>query len=161
MAGLHGAAASSAGWAWFGGGSLAAGGGGMALGHIVLPGIGTAVAVGVSASISHSQAKKIEKECEDIEVANKKNDLVLHSVSSHVKATQELEEKLALWDDYLAREVAIARRQLRPFGFASYVFRLLRYLFSGSFYSDSEFVVVDRLEKAVDSFLVQFQSNER
>ncbi len=40
---IHGAATASAGWAWFGGSSLAAGGGGMGVGHLVLPGIGTVV----------------------------------------------------------------------------------------------------------------------
>jgi hypothetical protein len=61
MAVLHGAAASNAGWAWFGGGSLAAGGGGMALGHIVLPVIGSAVAIGVSATLSHRDASSLKE----------------------------------------------------------------------------------------------------
>jgi len=56
MAPLHGAAAANAGWAWLGGGALAAGGGGMALGHLILPGIGTAVAVTASSVLSHREA---------------------------------------------------------------------------------------------------------
>lgn len=36
------------------------GGGGMALGHFVLPGIGTAVAVAVSSTLSHREANRIK-----------------------------------------------------------------------------------------------------
>jgi hypothetical protein len=61
MIGLHGAAAANAGWAWFGGGSLAAGGGGVAAGHLVLPGIGTAIAVAVSSVVSYNEANKLSE----------------------------------------------------------------------------------------------------
>jgi len=161
MVGLHGEAASSAGWAWFGGGSLAAGGGGMALSHVILPGIGTAVAVTVSAGISHSEANKIAKKCEEIEAANKKNSLVLSTVRAGVKATNTFETKLVYWNQYLAEELKVARTALFRFGPISWLVRMLRYLFRGVYYNSDELLVIDRLGKAVERFLSQFQSEEK
>jgi hypothetical protein len=68
---LHGAAASNAGWAWFGGGSLASGGGGMALGQMVLPGIGLAVGVAVSATLSHGEASRVKELCAEVTKAKR------------------------------------------------------------------------------------------
>jgi hypothetical protein len=138
MAGLHGAAASSAGWAWFGGGSLAARGGGMALRHFVLPGIGTAVAVAVSAGLAHSEANKILKACEELESANNKNTIVLKQVNSDMEATRRVEDKLSHWDKYLADELKAARHQLFRFGILSHIRRILRYLFRGSYYASDD-----------------------
>ncbi len=157
VAGLHGAAASNATWAWFGGGSLATGGGGMALGHFVLPGIGTAVAITVSASLAHKKANKLVKACEELEMTNQKNILVLKTVNVDIQATRQLESKLIHWDEYLSRELKAAQRQLLRFGFLSRLWRLLRSFFSGCYYSSDEVAVRERLQKAVERFILEFQ----
>ena len=158
MAGLHGAAASNAAWAWFGGGSLAAGGSGMALGHIMLPGIGTAVAITVSASLAHTKANKLVKACKEIEGINHKNALVLKKVNSDIETTQTLENKLTYWDGYLSEEVKTAQSKLFRFGFMSRLWRLLRFFFCGCYYTTSEFAILEQLGKAVERFISEFQT---
>ncbi len=58
IAGLKGAAATNATLAWLGGGSLAAGGGGMAMGTVVLGGIVLAPAVLIAGFVLASEAEK-------------------------------------------------------------------------------------------------------
>jgi hypothetical protein len=55
---LSGVAATNAILAWFGGGSLATGGGGIALGSIVLGGVVVLPMIGVAALLTHSAANK-------------------------------------------------------------------------------------------------------
>jgi len=158
MAGLHGAAASSAGWAWFGGGSLAAGGGGMALGHLVLPGIGTAVAIAVSATMSHSEANRVDKSCSDLEEANHKNTSALVVSQASLAKVLDLEGRLIGQDKLLADALNEAKRRLFGLGFLSHLWRLLRYWFRGYYYSTEEFAHVDRLASAVERFVDAFRN---
>lgn len=58
IGGLSGAAASNAALAWFGGGSLATGGGGMALGSVVIGGLVILPLIGVAAWLGHRAADK-------------------------------------------------------------------------------------------------------
>ncbi|TWT27728.1 hypothetical protein [Planomicrobium sp. CPCC 101110] len=58
LAGLSGAAATNATLAWFGGGALAAGGGGMAAGTAVIGGLVAIPALALTGVISHIQANK-------------------------------------------------------------------------------------------------------
>jgi hypothetical protein len=157
MAGLHGAAAANAGWAWFGGGSLAAGGGGMALGDLVLPGIGTAVAVAVSATMSHSEANKLGKYCEELEVANQKNDAALSLAKSNLFSLEQIEIKLLNEDQILSDALRHARRKLFRFGYFSHLWRLLTYWFRGYYYAKDEFVYVDDLGMATLRFVNSFK----
>ncbi len=156
MAGLHGAAAANAGWAWFGGGSLAAGGGGMAAGHLVLPGIGTVIAVAVSSTMAHSKANEIAQACEELEGANGKNSLVLSRVEAENSNAKRLEEKLKSEDLFLAAVVESARRELFRFGFLSHWARLLRFWIRGYYYSASELPTIRRVESAVARFVSAF-----
>ena len=64
IATLSGAAAKSATLAWLGGGSLAAGGGGVALGGMVLSGVVAGPALLVAGFFAKSKAEKIETEVE-------------------------------------------------------------------------------------------------
>jgi hypothetical protein len=56
---LHGIAAHNAAMAWFGGGALAAGGGGMALGAAVLGGVTAVAAIAVNAVLAHRKANQL------------------------------------------------------------------------------------------------------
>ena len=62
IATLSGAAAKSATLAWLGGGAIAAGGGGMALGTMVLGGVVAGPALLVAGLFAHSKAEKVETE---------------------------------------------------------------------------------------------------
>ena len=154
---LHGAAATSAGWAAIGGGSLAAGGGGIAAGHILLPGVGTAVAVAFSAITSYSEAHKVETECEQLQNANDKNTAALYLIRSDLKIAGDLKRRLIHEDKALVLAICEAKRTLFRFGFLSRVWRLLRYWANGSYYKAEEFNVVEKLETAVLRFVAAFE----
>jgi hypothetical protein len=156
MASLHGAAATSAGWAWFGGGSLAAGGGGMALGHIVLPGVGTAIAVGFSAVLSYREAGQLRTALKEIEIANHTNLAVMRGTSEARAKYSEGEQKLTREAASLAAAVLIVDRKLRRFRFLSDVIRRIRFYFFGYYYTATDMEQVVELERAVDGFMAAF-----
>jgi len=156
MAGLHGAAAANAGWAWFGGGSLATGGGGMALGHLALPGIGVAIAVGVTAVSAYSDASKVSDACDELEVVNKKNEAALVTANQSLKDAGVLSERLQRERRVLDDILYVTKRKVRRWGWFSHIWRLLRYRFCGYYYSQEEYAHVSRLGLAVDAFLKQF-----
>jgi hypothetical protein len=160
MAGLHGAAATSAGWAWFGGGSLAAGGGGMALGHFVLPGIGTAVAVSVSAVLSHRKANEQAKLLQTLIVANQENARISKTISEMEQKYAEGERKLEKEVSTLQLAAAHATRRLRRFGFLSHIFKLIRYRLFDYYYTSAEMEEANTLEEAVERFIAAFKRKE-
>ncbi len=138
MLGLHGAAASSAGWAWLGGGSLAAGGGGMALGHLVLPGIGSIVAIAVGASLSHTEAKKRERELDRLWDANKANRNVLAQLNV-IKSDYEAGiNRIQGSAQRLQAAVKRAKGKVMRFGFFSRIWKMLRRLCGYSYYTPRE-----------------------
>ncbi len=153
MLGLHGAAAANAGWAWFGGGSLATGGGGMALGHALLPGLGTVVAVGVSSFLSHKQANRLEQACNELEEANQKNEIVLSKVRVELDSASHFESQLEFGNEDVAAVLTRVRRKLFRFGWLSRMFRYIRYRFTGEYYRSHEFHLVEDLATAVDNFI--------
>src|SRR5713226_1609056 len=160
MAHLHGAAAANAGWAWFGGGSLAAGGGGMAAGHFILPGIGTAVAIAISATISHRRANHIADLCAELEGVNRNNSSVLSKSESDLSSVNRLEAKLRSEDLRLCEATRTTRLKVRPFGWFSHFRRLLRFWIEGYYYTQEEFVFVVKLDAAVLRFVTAFKTIE-
>jgi hypothetical protein len=158
MAVLHGAAAANAGWAWFGGGALAAGGGGMALGHIIFPGIGTAAAIAVSSVLSHTEANKLSEVCKEVETATSANQRTLAKLKSNVGKVREWERRLEAEYEVLKNAVREARRRLFPLGFISRLWRLCRVWFGGEYYQLNDKCFVDRLDSAVIRFLDAFQN---
>jgi len=73
IAGLSGAAAHSAILAWFGGGALAAGGGGMALGAFTIGGLVALPLIAFSAYKSYTEASRIDNERKEVEQASTNN----------------------------------------------------------------------------------------
>jgi hypothetical protein len=158
MAGLHGAAAANAGWAWFGGGSLVTGGGGMAVGHFILPGIGTAVAVAVSATLSHREANRLGKLSDEIEGVNEQNMSAISKLNSNLNSTARLETKLRDEGQLLDDALKQARWKVRRFGWFSHCWRLLRLRIKGHYYTREEFACVARLDAAVERFMSAFKT---
>ena len=156
IAGLHGAAAWNGGWAWFGGGSLASGGGGIAAGHMVLPGIGTAVAVAVSSYLSHKEANKLAAACDEIEQANDKNQKALATLNTQTRALQNLARKVCLEHRALADNVDEIYRRTLPLGLLSHLIRLIVALFTGNYFKAHEYRSIEQLEFAVQSFMEAF-----
>lgn len=158
IVGLHGIAATNASWALFGGGSLAAGGGGMAAGHLVLPGIGTAVAVAVSATLSHREANKVAKLCDQLGEANRKNSAELSRVQSSVNKVCLLRSRLNMEREILEDAIRTAQKKVRRFGWFSHLRRLLRYWIWGYYYTQEEFRFVKELDAAFVRFIEAFKS---
>jgi hypothetical protein len=156
IGGIYGAAASNAGWAAFGGGSLATGGGGMALGHLMLPGVGIAIAVGVSAATTHMEANKINKVCVEIEDANAKNTLTINLTRDEVERLETAESIFNRSDNQLRDAVRIARGNLRRFGWLTAVYRWVRFKIKGLYYTPDEQLHLRSLEEAVQKFMATF-----
>ena len=153
MAGLYGAAAHNAGWAWFGGGSLASGGGGMALGHVLLPGVGVAVALGTLSYQFHRQANDMERAVAQGEKWIEESLPVLDSLMGveerYRRGSQRLRDELEI----LHGVVALAENRLRRFGMLSDLRRNLRVRRGGTLYTNRETPVVEELVRANARFL--------
>lgn len=101
ISGLSGAAAQSAMLAWLGGGSLAAGGGGMALGSLMLGGITVAPAVAIGGFVLAAQGEKALTKATDYE-ANVNMDVArinrligfLHRAETRADELQDLMRRL-------------------------------------------------------------------
>lgn len=153
MAGLYGAAAHSAGWAWFGGGSLASGGGGMALGHFVLPGVGTAVALATLSVQLHRQANDLEKKIELGEDWLAHNLPVLDSLMNvegrYRRGSAKLRNELLAFHEVVAR----ADKKLRPLGRLNDWHRRWRVKCGGTFYVEKDMRWIEELIAADARFL--------
>ena len=156
MATLHGAAAASAGWAWFGGGSLAAGGGGMALGHLILPGIGTAVAVTFSSVISHREANKLAEQCAEIEKTNAANRQTLATLESNSAKVRGWESLLKAEYASLNQAARMARKRLFHFGIFTHLWRVIRFWLGGEYYREYEARYINELDVALTRFIEAF-----
>jgi hypothetical protein len=157
MATLHGAAAANAGWAWFGGGSLAAGGGGMALGHLVLPGIGTAVAVTFASIVSHKEANRLADQCGEIGKTNSINAKTLATLASNSAKIHGWQRLIESEYHVLHEATRRARNRLFPLGILTKIWRLFRSWFGGEYYLPSELLYVEALDTAVLRFLDAFR----
>jgi hypothetical protein len=153
MAGLYGAAAHNAGWAWFGGGSLATGGGGMALGHVILPGVGIAVTWAVLVTRLHQVANQMEEQIREIEQWNNANMPVLTSFMAVEQKYRSGAEEFRGALEALHFSLKRANRALRPFGVVSDWRRKRRASKGDSYYSADEVAIVEQLESNLDHFL--------
>lgn len=156
ISGLSGAAASSAGWAWLGGGSLASGGGGMALGQVLLPGIGTFVSIGVISIHSHCRANRIWSEVKHLE----ENSAL---VSGRINELRAARSRLQSFEEHLSSELAELRatvlranRRLYPLGALSVAWRWLRERVAGRRYRRTELPIVQEVEAAFSRFVREF-----
>lgn len=91
ISGLAGAASTSAILAWFGGGALAAGGGGMALGGMVFGGLTVIPAVAYMAFRSYKEARRIEGEMQNLTDATSSNNKDAQNMCELVKKIDSLE----------------------------------------------------------------------
>ena len=96
IATLSGAAAKSATLAWLGGGSLAAGGGGVALGGIVLSGVVVGPALLVAGFFAKSKAEKVEtevkKQIAEMDVAEVQMKQQIAVIKTALRRVDELHE---------------------------------------------------------------------
>lgn len=158
---LHGVAATNAALAWFGGGSLATGGLGMAGGAFVLGGLVLLPMIGVSAWVSHRKANKIGRAVQEVEDANEKNLQVIRRWSEQISTIDTLMSNFSNSVETLVDGVKRAQKLLFPFGWLSKLWRRLRSYFRGYYYSASEMQTVEELARCIDTFLGQFAEQKK
>jgi hypothetical protein len=131
--------------------------GGMALGHFVLPGIGTAVAISVSSVLEHRKANEKFKQLDELKSVNHKNALILQSLADLTAKYAAAETKPKQESDALLLAVEISSSQRMRFGILSQIWKRIRYYIFGYFYTANEMEEVARLEITVEKFMAAFQ----
>jgi hypothetical protein len=160
IASLSGAAATNATLAWFGGGALAAGGGGMAAGMMTLGGIVAVPLLVFTAWSTHSKANEIVDKTTQLEsiLANLKNKVsemteILTTLNTQINSLKNAHSNLA--DVYI-----LTRNQLFPYQMISRFWRLLRVYFGYAYYKDEEIKTLEALDQAVGVFSEKFVSDK-
>ncbi|WP_433965798.1 hypothetical protein [Tunturiibacter gelidiferens] len=128
----------------------------MALGHLVLPGVGILVAIGIGAYATYSKASEINRVCDEIDEAAKKNETALVAINKNKRKLDQAKELFITADAELNVEIQIATRKLRGFGWLSDLYRYLRFKINGVYYTSSDQIYVQQLEGAVDQFMSKF-----
>jgi len=158
---LHGAAATNAALAWFGGGSLAAGGGGMLAGKLALVNIvflPIAVGAGIALNLS---ATELDSKAQEIEEASTKNLVLATSLETHRHSVAKLIEEMGRDTTILSLAVGRAQKSLFRYGFVSRIFKKLRFVIRGYYYSRNEMTEVEALGRALDKFIARFGKDNR
>jgi hypothetical protein len=158
---LSGIAATNATLAWFGGGSLATGGLGMAGGGAVLGGLVILPMIGISAWSTHSKAAKIEQSIRDHEIANKTNRAVVEVLRATISKVPVLIPQFERNVQKLSEDIGKAQNRLFRFGWLSRLYRMLRCYFRGYYYDSAEMVQVEALASSVDQYLEQFDREKK
>lgn len=158
---LSGVAATNATLAWFGGGSLATGGLGMAGGGIVLGGVVIVPMIGISAWLTHKEATRIQQAVNDIERANETNREAVDRLKDRIQKVTALLHPFEGSVERFSTDVARVQRKLFRFGWLSRLYRSIRYYFRGYYYDPAEMVEVEALANSVQQFLVQFKRNQK
>lgn len=132
IASLTGAAATNATLAWFGGGALAMGGGGMAAGTAVLGGIVAIPALALAGVFSHLKANKQIKEIENqmLNIARTIEQINDNLLRLEVVERRTLEVTLAIQkaEEAFLHELKVVYKQIYPYSFLSKWLKSLRKL---------------------------------
>ena len=156
IGGLSGAAATNAGLAWFGGGAIAAGGGGMALGSVVLGGIAVLPALGYVGYKARKSAldniKKIEEESKKVESEIEKLQPILQSLNDKKALTTASLNRINLHYTVFKSQVNKTVNLIAPYTFWKRLYRLCRTWLGWSYYTEREQQSLAELKKATDEF---------
>lgn len=124
----------------------------MALGHLVLPGIGAAVAVGIGAITTHMKANEINNSCVQVEKANIENEAALVRVDGALSKLRSSERTYEGADERLRSSIKFARLRLRRFGILTTIYRYIRFKLYGVYYTAEEQAIAENLESEVKAF---------
>lgn len=147
IAGLSGVAATNATLAWFGGGAIAAGGGGMAAGTAVLGGIIAVPALALLGVFSHIQAGKkiaaIEEEMKKVLGYIDQIEANLLKLKILEKRSHELIISIDKARDVFEQELLRTQKELNKYGKWSELLRWVRNrLFRQDYYSESDLKLI-------------------
>ena len=156
IATLSGAAATNATLAWFGGGALAAGGGGMAAGMMTIGGIIALPLIAFSAWTTHSKASEVEQHTLGIAQAIEQLEPMIEPIKQRYQLVQNNHKRLKLAHNQLERVFLRVKKQLFPIFVFSHLARLIRGIFGHGYYLSSEQPQLDQLNDAVQEFSALF-----
>lgn len=156
IASLSGAAAYNATLAWFGGGALAAGGGGMATGTVVLGAIVAIPVLAFSTYKTYSKAQEVEQLTKDIylarsDILQKQNLLknMLIETNKHIELMDSYYQKLSLVNKKL-------EKLIYPEGIKSKIQRTIADFFDSDFYSFDEVQEIADITQLIDEIYALF-----
>ncbi len=156
ISGLYGTAATNATLAWFGGGALAAGGGGMAAGAMTLGAIVAAPLVAFTVYKTHSKASEVEQKISDIDyerTLTQDNDQRI--TTSLALCTTQLQQLTHAYERLSYVEDSV-RKQLYPHGKWSTLSRKIKRLVGRAHISAVEVQALERLDQEVEIFCAAF-----
>ena len=156
IATLSGAAATNATLAWFGGGALAAGGGGMAAGMVTIGGIIALPLIAFSAWTTHSKASEVEQHTIGITQAIEQLEPMIEPIKQRYHLVQDNHKRLKHAHNQLERVFLRVKKQLFPIFVFSHLARLIRGIFGHGYYLSSEQPQLDQLNDAVQEFSALF-----
>ena len=156
IASLSGAAATNATLAWFGGGAIAAGGGGMAAGMMTLGGLVAVPLIAFSAWKTHSKAEEILKASEEVLQASQLVSLKLPELQAYHDVVHAQLGRISGEERHLFAVYNRVKRLLLPWGFLSHMYRLLRSLFGYGYFKVAEQPLIDSLQQQLVTFSVLF-----
>ena len=156
IATLHGAAATNATLAWFGGGSLAAGGWGMGGGTFFLGGITLIPIIGVSAWQTHSAANEINRATREVKDVTNKNRHAIQKLDDRISKVARLIPQFSARVEHLSADIKRIQRALFPFGLLSRLRKRIRFWFGGFYYNQAEMSLVEELAGLADQFVTGF-----
>jgi hypothetical protein len=161
IGGLHGAAATNAALAWLGGGSLAAGGGGMIAGKLVLVNVVFLPIAAVAGIAAHLSATDIDAKAREIEETSIKNTKVVDTLKNRGHSIATLADEMTQETNVLGLAVARAEKRLFRFGVFSRIYKYFRFVIMGYYYSRDDMGEVEALGRALDKFTVRFRVDKR
>jgi hypothetical protein len=161
IGGLHGAAATNAALAWFGGGSLATGGGGMIAGKLALVNVVFLPIAAIAGIAAHVNATDIDGKAREIEDTNNKNSEVVDTLKSREHSIATLADHMTEQTNVLSLAVTRAESRLFRFGIFSQIYKHFRFIVMGYYYSLDDMGEVETLGSALDKFTARFRSDDR
>lgn len=150
---LYGAAHTSATLAALGGGTLAAGHAGMVGGAHALVGIVALPIAAIAGFVAHAKANEINEKAAEIEAANGTNSKALAHLSEQTSSFDQLKSRVNRAADRLDEAVREANRKLFRYGILSRIYKFVRRVIRGYYYSPKEQAHLNALVDAIDRFL--------
>jgi len=154
---LSGAAQTNAILACLGGGAIAAGGGGMALGTLVLGGIAIIPFIAFASINSYKSAHNLDIETEKLKkeinrLSSEYNELK----NEHEKIAQKY-NSMIISHANLNKIFIETNNALHPYGFIDKLWRFIRSIFGKSYYTDDEKLFLSKLDNEVYNFISSFK----
>ena len=158
---LSGVAATNAGLAWFGGGSLAAGGTGMVGGAATLSLIAIVPLIAFSSWKTHKSANELNTEIEKIKRESIKIETSLEDIKNDLYIASSNLTKFTDNHSELKRSYEQIRLKLYPWGWLSKLKRSIESLLGSDYYAESDLKLITLLDNKALAFTELFNTSEK